>query len=407
MMRYNQPHPDEQMPMDNSCELYNVTYNRHGLPTRVTFSDGSIVDYVYSFSGKLKSMKAYSKPVNAQGVTQITAMRDYCGDFIFENGTLSMVNFPGGYFDSDGNPNYRHTDWQGNVTIVTNSEGKIAQHTGYYPYGEPWSEPSGQPYLYGGKERLREGALNEYDFGARRYNSALALWTTPDPKSAHIPGMNPYVNCNANPIKFIDPTGEKGRLVVENNALTFQATFYATTKSIDSAKYAASLVNDLSKQITFEMKDESESIVSMDLVFEINVVEVEYTGGREESDVNFPVQQDDNGNAFIVVNDKEMNDDNLNGQSGYGLAKIRESRSQTESAGHEMLHCLGFLHHLTGIMTASSTDRNRNMSLDKKGTLKDVKSLFKKKTNNSGIKIDITDDMIERLKNMKLKEDKK
>ena len=74
---------------------------------------------------------------------------------------------------------------------------------------------------------------------------------------------------------------------------------------------------------------------------------------------------------------------------------------------HEMLHCLGFLHHLTGIMTASSTDRNRNMSLDKKGTLKDVKSLFKKKTNNSGIKIDITDDMIERLKNMKLKEDKK
>ena len=102
-------------------------------------------------------------------------MRDYCGDFIFENNALSMVNFPGGYFDGDGNPNYRHTDWQGNVTMVTNSEGKIAQHTGYYPYGEPWSEPSGQPYLYGGKERIREGGLNEYDFGARRYNSALAL----------------------------------------------------------------------------------------------------------------------------------------------------------------------------------------------------------------------------------------
>ena len=96
MMRYNQPHPDEQMTMDNSCELSNITYNRQELPTRVTFSDGSKVDYVYSFSGELKSMKAYSKPVNAQGVTQITAMRDYCGDFIFENGTLSMVNFPGG-----------------------------------------------------------------------------------------------------------------------------------------------------------------------------------------------------------------------------------------------------------------------------------------------------------------------
>ena len=205
MMRYNQPHPDEQMTMDTPRGISNITYNRQGLPTRVTFSDGSKVDYVYSFSGELKSMKAYSKPVNAQGVTQITSMRDYCGDFIFENNALSMVNFPGGYFDGDGNPNYRHTDWQGNVTIVTNSDGKIAQHTGYYPYGEPWSEPSGQPYLYGGKERLREGGLYEYDFGARRYNSALALWTTPDPV---VHGQHsPYTYCAGNPIRYIDPNG--------------------------------------------------------------------------------------------------------------------------------------------------------------------------------------------------------
>ena len=197
-----------QLVMDSSRQISNITYNRQGLPTRVTFSDGSKVDYVYSFGGELKSMKAYSKPVNAQGVTQITAMRDYCGDFIFENGTLSMVNFPGGYFDSDGSPNYRHTDWQGNVTIVTNSEGKIAQHTGYYPYGEPWSEPAGQPYLYGGKERMREGALNEYDFGARRYNSALALWTTPDPLARTFSNTNPYSYCAGNPIRYIDQTGK-------------------------------------------------------------------------------------------------------------------------------------------------------------------------------------------------------
>ena len=208
MMRYNQPHPDEQMTMDTSRVISNITYNRQGLPTRVTFSDGSKVDYVYSFSGELKSMKAYSKPVNAQGVTQITSMRDYCGDFIFENNALSMVNFPGGYFDGDGNPNYRHTDWQGNVTIVTNSDGKIAQHTGYYPYGEPWSEPSGQPYLYGGKERLREGGLYEYDFGARRYNSALALWTTPDPLARTFSNTNPYSYCAGNPIRYIDQTGK-------------------------------------------------------------------------------------------------------------------------------------------------------------------------------------------------------
>ena len=152
------------------------------------------------YSGELRSMKAYNK-------TQVTQTRDYCGDFIFVDNALSMVNFPGGYFDSDGKPNYRHTDWQGNVTIVTNSEGKIAQHTGYYPYGEPWSEPTGQPYLYGGKERLREGALNEYDFGARRYNSALALWTTPDPMARDYSPYCPYIHCGSNPIRFKELDG--------------------------------------------------------------------------------------------------------------------------------------------------------------------------------------------------------
>ena len=49
----------------------------------------------------------------------------------------------------------RHPDWQGNITMVTDATGKVEQHTGYYPYGEPWSEPSGQPWLYGGKERMR------------------------------------------------------------------------------------------------------------------------------------------------------------------------------------------------------------------------------------------------------------
>ena len=90
---------------------------------------------------------------------------------------------------------------------VSDSDGKIAQHTGYYPYGEPWSEPTGQPYLFGDKERLREGGLNEYDFGARRYNSALALWTTPDPLASKFGNINPYTYCAGNPIRYVDPSG--------------------------------------------------------------------------------------------------------------------------------------------------------------------------------------------------------
>ncbi len=99
--------------------------------------------------------------------------------------------------------------FKGNTTMVTDASGTLEQHTGYYPYGEPWREPTGQPYLYGGKERMRDGALNDYDFTARRLNSALCLWSTPDPCALDYGSLNPYIYCAANPIRFTDPTGCK------------------------------------------------------------------------------------------------------------------------------------------------------------------------------------------------------
>ena len=133
--------------------------------------------------------------------------RSYCGDFVFEGDSLTEVNFAGGYFDGEGRPHFRHADWQGNVAIVTDRDGQIEQHNGYYPYGEPWREPSGQNRLFGGKERMRDGGLNDYDYVARRLNSATGIWAQPDPMARDFAGTNPYVFCGANPIKFIDPSG--------------------------------------------------------------------------------------------------------------------------------------------------------------------------------------------------------
>ena len=195
------------MTADSSRGITNILYNRYGQPTRVDFTDGSRVNYTYSCSGGLLKVTSYGKPTVTRPIplAPITAQRYYCGNFVFDADTLSYVNFPGGYFDSNGSPFYRHTDWQGSVTIVTNSRGQIEQHTGYYPYGEPWAEPDGQPYLFSGKERMRDNALNEYDFSARRYVPALALWTTPDP-IVHVQ-LNPYSYCAGNPIRFVDPSG--------------------------------------------------------------------------------------------------------------------------------------------------------------------------------------------------------
>ena len=68
--------------------------------------------------------------------------------------------------------------------------------------------PTGQPYRFGGKERMRDGGLNDYDYVARRLNSATGIWAQPDPMARDFAGTNPYVFCGANPIKFIDPSGK-------------------------------------------------------------------------------------------------------------------------------------------------------------------------------------------------------
>ena len=41
----------------------------------------------------------------------------------------------------------------------------------------------------------------------RSLNSALALWTAPDPMARDFSGINPYVYCASNPIRYTDPTG--------------------------------------------------------------------------------------------------------------------------------------------------------------------------------------------------------
>ena len=64
-----------------------------------------------------------------------------------------------------------------------------------------------QPYKYNGKELDTKKGLNWYDYGARRYDAALGIFTTVDPSSEKYYPTSPYVYCGGNPINRIDPTG--------------------------------------------------------------------------------------------------------------------------------------------------------------------------------------------------------
>ncbi|MDE7345751.1 MAG: hypothetical protein K2N48_03305 [Muribaculaceae bacterium] len=109
--------------------------------------------------------------------------------------------------------NYYTQDYLGNNRAVINgSTGAIEQTVSYYPYGGVIpglsTNLSAQPYKFGGKELITANGLNEYDFGARQYFSAVPGFTKPDPLSEKYYWLSPYLYCANNPVNFVDPTGK-------------------------------------------------------------------------------------------------------------------------------------------------------------------------------------------------------
>ena len=185
-----------------------------GLPTMISSISGSLarrsttVRQSHDCQGKLLSRFVTHSTVSTTSKTDTLVDRRYAGPFTFSGDTLFRVDFPGGYFDEHAYPNYLLTDRLGSVDMVVNINGAVVQHNGYYPYGEPWREPKGNHLLFSAKERLRH-VVSDSDYGPRLLSTSLCLWKAPDRLSEKYPWLSPYAYCGANPVKFIDPTGNK------------------------------------------------------------------------------------------------------------------------------------------------------------------------------------------------------
>ena len=196
---------------DDSRSLSSVRYNTYGLPVSMVMMTLADTTRYKEREYDVRGIKTRQTEWINNGVasSQKIADRRYIGSFILNCDTLERVNFGAGYLDSKGKPHFLFTDWQGNVTMTTDSRGHIEQHIGYYPYGEPWREPAGQRLsLYGGKERQSGVLAGDYDFGPRSL-TFTTLFTAPDRAAICYPHLSSYAYCAANPIRYIDPTGNK------------------------------------------------------------------------------------------------------------------------------------------------------------------------------------------------------
>ena len=190
-----------------------ITYNFLNLPTQVAINgngNNGIISYIYDATGvKLK------KSVSTGTETE------YCGNYIYENGSLQFFNHAEGYVNAGGigyDYVYQYKDHLGNVRLsYANNNGtlEIVEENNYYPFGLEHkgynnvvtSTNPAQNYKYNGKELNDELGLDWYDYGARNYDASLGRWITFDPLAEAVFNATPYNYVKNNPLNLIDPYG--------------------------------------------------------------------------------------------------------------------------------------------------------------------------------------------------------
>ena len=352
-----------------------IRYNCLNLPSEVDFTDGSRITYAYDGGGRKLRTDYYMNPLTAS-VPQLlegtgTAGKDalvhtwtdYCANKVYENDTLRMSLFDGGYVSYDVkaattsssySPSYHYyvKDHLGDNRVVLGEDGEVEQVNHYYPFGGLMGESvnlaSTQRYKYNGKELDRTHGLDWYDYGARMYDPALAHWMVPDPLAEKHYGISPYVYCHDNPINAIDPDGKnpifntRGEYIgMTKEGYTGQIFVYTGMSDLDFS----------SENITFWTRSGGEYSAYFKTYDE---VERSYTGKAKanfESNVLNNVVSHFNG--IKVFGDRTFNTSTLkNGKIGFS---IKESSNFTTLRKHN------------GIKT--QIDAHENVTSDYEGTV--------------------------------------
>lgn len=127
------------------------------------------------------------------------------------HGVLDKIHNDYGYWH-DGGYFFYVKDYCGDVRVVLDQNNQPVELNSYYPYGSLMAATTAegvQSRKYGAKELDRENGLDWYDSQARMLMSDIGRTTTLDPLAEKYYSISPYAWCAGNPVKFVDPEGEK------------------------------------------------------------------------------------------------------------------------------------------------------------------------------------------------------
>ena len=236
---------NDKLAKDLNKRISNITYNVLNLPSKVMFSDGNTVTYVYAADGtKLRT-------VHTTGGA--TTTMDYCENVVYENGVQKLSLTGEGYVSlNDNKYHYYLKDHQGNNRVVVDQNGNVEETNHYYPFGGVFANTGNtQPYKYNGKELDAKKGLNWYDYGARHYDAALGRWHVVDPLAEKYYGVSPYVYCNNLPARYIDTDGRK-IVDTKGNIIYTKDGGWTKTASQDAQRIGNAMMQTRTGTIQFE-----------------------------------------------------------------------------------------------------------------------------------------------------------
>ncbi|MDE6480874.1 MAG: hypothetical protein K2L45_11475 [Muribaculaceae bacterium] len=204
---------------------------------------------------------------------------------------------------------------------INGSTGAIEQTVAYYPYGGVIADlgtaaTTGQPYKFGGKELMTANGINEYDFGARQYYSAVPGFTKPDPMAEKYPWLSPYLYCGNNPVNLVDPSGmiwenpeDAERLLnnVKDRIQNLQDQISGLNADLDNKD-----LTDKEKKITRSMIKENKEKITLLENSMTTIVDMgndqEHIYAFESTDGSQPnmVRQGEDGTIFVQASSDSM-----------------------------------------------------------------------------------------------------